>query len=1026
MEKFISLGNSEESKLIRTYQCYPQIFVRDVIGVRKENGFEISNQQLELLVHTGRLSFCKKTVKDAIDSGTVRKLPRSIVTYSKHLGISVRSGRGCHSKGTKVRMYDGSLKNVEDVQIGDLLMGDDSTPRTVLELKGGFGKMYRIKGRTIDYVVNEDHILVLRDVRNNLIKEISVREYLKLTAEEKDKLCGIRALLSANLITSECIDSVEYEPDDNYYGFLLDGNHRYLLEDFTITHNSGKTGCTSWIIFWFMCTQGDCKMPILGPNQKQLKNVLWKEMLYWYNRRDTETDEYLFSECFRKNIEMLATDVKYMNSDGECIGSVFQKVSPRNADVGTLEAVLSGEHHPNMLIGVDEACFDDNTEILTDEGWKLFENLTGREKVVGETGWEDILKIHSYDYSSNPKEIYVYDNIRFSMAVNGNHRVLWKNQKGLTSLTKMEDLYEKKHQSIRIPKLLKSEYFESFKDDYIDIPTIVGGKIYEGYKIKTDIFCEFLGWYYSEGSLSCDSRKFYRDVLITQSLEKNPKKCEIIRNMLKRLGLPFKEYLNKRRTISFKITSVPLTQYLLSFGHGCLVKRLPSWLFEVSLENKIKFIDAYTLGDGYLHCGRQVIYSSNEGLSNDVHRMILTSGRYGTLKRRKLYGMVNTINDPDGTTHTATSSRDGWVITCTDAGEGDFHISGINIKKQLYDRKVWCVTTESGLLYVRRRGKSYWSGNSSIPSAVFNSIDTTLTGRNNFMLMLFNPTRTSGYAFDTHFHSELSKHFIKLHWSTEDSSLVTKEYIEVLCNRYGGRDSNQFRVSVLGIPPTSDDNSLIPFIWVQDAKDRYIKKEGKAVIGVDIARSGGDSTVVCVRYGGYVEGFYKIVKIDTFDVVNEVMKIAKEKDAECICIDSTTVGAGIYDTIRRIFPKTYGVEFGRASRDIKFRNLRAELFYRVRGMFEKGMICLPDDENITVQLSTIRFTDENGKITIELKDKIRQRLGGSSPDYADSLAISMYVDDNIYRNSDKEIIDPYDLAFQQARQSMTKGSWMTV
>jgi hypothetical protein len=38
---------------------------------------------------------------------------------------------GCHIKGTKVLMYDGSIKNVEDVRVGELLMGDDGTAREV-------------------------------------------------------------------------------------------------------------------------------------------------------------------------------------------------------------------------------------------------------------------------------------------------------------------------------------------------------------------------------------------------------------------------------------------------------------------------------------------------------------------------------------------------------------------------------------------------------------------------------------------------------------------------------------------------------------------------------------------------------------------------------------------------------------------------------------------------------------------------------------------------------------------------------
>ena len=51
---------------------------------------------------------------------------------------------GCHIAGTEVIMYDGSLKKVEDIQIGNLVMGDDGTSREVIELHSGTDQMYKI------------------------------------------------------------------------------------------------------------------------------------------------------------------------------------------------------------------------------------------------------------------------------------------------------------------------------------------------------------------------------------------------------------------------------------------------------------------------------------------------------------------------------------------------------------------------------------------------------------------------------------------------------------------------------------------------------------------------------------------------------------------------------------------------------------------------------------------------------------------------------------------------------------------
>ena len=65
---------------------------------------------------------------------------------------------GCHIKGTKVLMYDGSIKNVEDIIVGDILMGDDNTPRVVQELYNGTDQLYKITLSNGDYqIVNSHH-----------------------------------------------------------------------------------------------------------------------------------------------------------------------------------------------------------------------------------------------------------------------------------------------------------------------------------------------------------------------------------------------------------------------------------------------------------------------------------------------------------------------------------------------------------------------------------------------------------------------------------------------------------------------------------------------------------------------------------------------------------------------------------------------------------------------------------------------------------------------------------------------------
>ena len=96
---------------------------------------------------------------------------------------------GCHAKGTKVLMYDGTMKCVEDVHIGDLLMGIDNKPRKVIELHSGTDEMFEIQPKVGDsFIVNKGHILSLYKTKEGdypseqpRIDEISVGDYLKKT-----------------------------------------------------------------------------------------------------------------------------------------------------------------------------------------------------------------------------------------------------------------------------------------------------------------------------------------------------------------------------------------------------------------------------------------------------------------------------------------------------------------------------------------------------------------------------------------------------------------------------------------------------------------------------------------------------------------------------------------------------------------------------------------------------------------------------------------------------------------------------
>lgn len=101
---------------------------------------------------------------------------------------------GCFVKDTKILMFDGTMKNVQDVNVGDVVMGDDSTPRNVIETCHNSDEMFKvIPNKGEPYTVNKQHKLVLKSSGFNRynkseIVEITVENYLKETTTFKNRM----------------------------------------------------------------------------------------------------------------------------------------------------------------------------------------------------------------------------------------------------------------------------------------------------------------------------------------------------------------------------------------------------------------------------------------------------------------------------------------------------------------------------------------------------------------------------------------------------------------------------------------------------------------------------------------------------------------------------------------------------------------------------------------------------------------------------------------------------------------------
>jgi len=142
--------------------------------------------------------------KNTIKTG-IAPLDKNLrITTSMLVGLLGAPSSGkCHGKGTRILMYDGSIKNVEDVKVGDLLMGNDSTPRKVLSLARGREELFKVHTDNGYYTANRSHILSIKNTQKKTISgvkygeylNISIHEYLQLSKDAKRRLRGYRAEL---------------------------------------------------------------------------------------------------------------------------------------------------------------------------------------------------------------------------------------------------------------------------------------------------------------------------------------------------------------------------------------------------------------------------------------------------------------------------------------------------------------------------------------------------------------------------------------------------------------------------------------------------------------------------------------------------------------------------------------------------------------------------------------------------------------------------------------------------------------
>lgn len=283
---------------------------------------------------------------------------------------------------------------------------------------------------------------------------------------------------------------------------------------------------------------------------------------------------------------------------------------------------------------------------------------------------------------------------------------------------------------------------------------------------------------------------------------------------------------------------------------------------------------------------------------------------------------------------------------------------------------------------------------SAIPEPIYESAAGSMSGKRVCTLLISNPTKTSGYFFETH--HKMKSSWRTIHVSKDDSPRVTDEFEQEIITAYG-RDSNAYRVRVLGEFPLTDDDSVIPYGLIEEARVRELRAGPKVpwVWGVDVARFGSDSSCLCKRQGSIVEE--KIQEWRGLDLMQLTGRVKHEWDEtpsserpEGIFVDAIGLGAGVADRLRELGLPVRAVNVSESpALKTRYKNLRAELWFLTREWLDSKVASLPiEDHDLCGELSAPRyFYASNGSLQVESKEDMKKR-GIQSPNRAEALILT--------------------------------------
>lgn len=284
-----------------------------------------------------------------------------------------------------------------------------------------------------------------------------------------------------------------------------------------------------------------------------------------------------------------------------------------------------------------------------------------------------------------------------------------------------------------------------------------------------------------------------------------------------------------------------------------------------------------------------------------------------------------------------------------------------------------------------------------VPDPVFEASSGSMSGPARYMVLLGNPTRADGY-----FHDAITKG-AGTTWrvrrvSCMEAKRSPQTYIDMMAETYG-EESNVFRTRVLGLPPTANDDTIIPLDLVHDALEREVHTSSfqPIVWGLDVARLGQNESAMAKRQGAVL--LEKPARYRGLNLMQLCGRIAAEyeglpqtKRPSEICVDGIGLGAGVVDRLRELGLPASSVNVSeQLSHNPMYYNLKAELWWKARGWYESRDCKIPKDEGFIRALTCVREDHHStGKLMVESKDSLARRMKKHLPplDAADAFVLT--------------------------------------